>query len=112
MAAKVQGKTHSYLWLRHLLSDQKQRPNLRQIQQPVPEQMGRCVHCSVLFYSQFIIIPHLQIPSPKQTFVPATMPAIPAGWTGSREFLSADRWWVLIASGLEPSVLEGRLWEM
>lgn len=81
---KFKGKPHSYLWLRHLLSDQKQRPNLRQIQQPVPEQMGRCVHCSVLFHSQFIIIPHLQIPAPKQTFVPATMPAIPAGWTGSR----------------------------
>ena len=30
MAAKVQGK-NSYLWLGHLLSDQKQRPNLRQI---------------------------------------------------------------------------------
>lgn len=26
---KVKGKTHSYLWRGHLLSDQKQRPNLR-----------------------------------------------------------------------------------
>lgn len=76
---KFRGKTHSYLWLGHLLSDQKQRPDLRQIQQPVREQMGRCAQCSVLFSSQFIIIPHLQIPSPKQTFVLAT---VPGGWGG------------------------------
>lgn len=76
---KFRGKTHSYLWLGHLLSDQKQRPDLGQIQQPVREQMGRCVQCSVLFGSQFIIIPHLQIPSPKQTFVLAT---VPGGWGG------------------------------
>lgn len=74
---KFKGKTHSYLWLGHLLSDQKQRPNLKQIQQPVQEQMGRCVQCSILFNSQFIIIPHLQIPSPKQTFVLAMMPGAP-----------------------------------
>lgn len=64
------------------MSDQKQRPNLRQIQQPVREQMGRCVQCSVLFSSQFITLPGLQIPSPRQTFVLATTPGAPGGWMG------------------------------
>lgn len=84
---KFKGKTHSYLWLGHLLSDQKQRPNLKQIQQPVREQMGRCVQCSVLFSSQFITILPLQIPSPKQTFVLAMLPGAPGGWMERRAVL-------------------------
>jgi hypothetical protein len=108
---KFKGKTHSYLWLWHLLSDQKQRPNLRQIQQPVPEQMGRCVHCSVLFHSQFIIIPHLQIPiSEADSFPgPQCQQSRLGGQAAESFFLLMGGGYLFSVCGLEPSVLEERL---
>ena len=80
MAAKVQGK-NTVIYGSGICRQIRNRDLISGKSLPVPEQMGRCVQCSILFISQFIIIPHLQIPSPKQTFVLALMPAASGGWT-------------------------------
>lgn len=81
VAAKVQGK-NTVIYGSGICRQIRNSDLISGKSLPVPEQMGRCVQCSILFNSQFIIIPHLQVPSPKQTFVLAVMPAAPRGWTG------------------------------
>lgn len=102
MAAKVQGK-NTVIYGLGICCQIRNRDLISGKSLPVPEQMGRCVQCSILFNSQLIIIPHLQIPSLKQTFFLAMMPAAPGGWTGDESVLLLDGWLFPLCE-LEPPV--------